>query len=420
MNTPGDKRQSTLADAAWGAIAALERSHHCTQVDRDLAARKLREALALPSASGKPVAWHYCVAKPGEAHEWASIDPDDSMMWPKDQWTLRYEIKPLYAAPLSHELPNNAASDTPLKRADAVSGESHSRPGSDVAPLPNARATEGSCYFPDETRPSDYYDHFTAPRPSEGKHTDLIGEARHHANMMEEHVVPAPVRFLLKDAVRLLRGLADAVESSPSTVETNNAAPRSEGTRDKGLPDAGHSERADAALSPGRPAADAAPTPMTDEFWGDRGDGAYRNVIVQAAVDFCRKLERELAHERKCSALAYSELEAARSSTGRTAELESALSEALKNHAADLDRMEQELAAVRSATQDTARWNLVRRWLTNQEQLYIPGIHQARTIDAVNEAVDRAIAKYASTDGTNEVRKNPSHGTRGGPEGEGP
>lgn len=38
-----------------------------------------------------------------------------------------------------------------------------------------------------------------------------------------------------------------------------NAAPQSEGTRDAGLPDAGRREPADAALSPGRPAAVAAP-----------------------------------------------------------------------------------------------------------------------------------------------------------------
>lgn len=35
------------------------------------------------------------------------------------------------------------------------------------------------------------------------------------------------------------------------------------------------------------------PTPLTDAFWGDRGDGAYRNVIVQSAVGFCRQLERK-------------------------------------------------------------------------------------------------------------------------------
>jgi hypothetical protein len=44
-----------------------------------------------------------------------------------------------------------------------------------------------------------------------------------------------------------------------------NAAPQSEGTRDAGLPDAGCSEPADAALSSGRPAADAAPHHMNQE-----------------------------------------------------------------------------------------------------------------------------------------------------------
>lgn len=43
---------------------------------------------------------------------------------------------------------------------------------------------------------------------------------------------------------------------------------------------------------------------------------------------------------------------------------------------------------------EQTRWDLVRRWLMRQEQIYIPGIHQASTIEDVNEAVDRAIEKY--------------------------
>lgn len=60
-------------------------------------------------------------------------------------------------------------------------------------------------------------------------------------------------------------------------------------------------------------------------------------------------------------------------------------------------------AASRSATanNEMARWDLVRRWLIQDggiTPIYIPGIHQARTVEDANAAVDRALEKLSAVD----------------------
>jgi hypothetical protein len=61
------------------------------------------EAVQFAAQLSEPVAWLYTLSKPGKRVEFASIDPDDSTEWPKDQWTLGYRITPLYIAPTGNE-----------------------------------------------------------------------------------------------------------------------------------------------------------------------------------------------------------------------------------------------------------------------------------------------------------------------------
>lgn len=59
------------------------------------------------------------------------------------------------------------------------------------------------------------------------------------------------------------------------------------------------------------------------------------------------------------------------------------------------------LASSATANNEMARWDLVRRWLIQDggiTPIYIPGIHQARTVEDANAAVDRALEKLSAVD----------------------